>query len=408
MSRPAVEPRQADEVRFADYDRIAPGDRAHISKTIREEDVAGFAALTGDDNPLHMSDSFASQTQFRRRVAHGMLTASYVSTLVGTALPGAGALWVEQSFRWAAPVFIGDRLEISAIVKSKSQASRAVTLEVQAVNQLNNPVLTGQGTVILLEERKERLEPGIADRAALITGGARGIGAAIAAALAEAGAAVAIQFRTSSAQAERLCEEIRNSGGRAFSFAADVKDAAAITAGIEEAANRFGKPVDVLINNAGSPPGSRPFADCGWDDVQEAIDVHVKPAFQCTKAVAPAMIAQKSGRIVNVGSVLTWGAPGVNDASFLLAKAALKALTKSLASELGPHGIRVNMVSPGLTETESAMRIPERLRKVQAMQTLLRRLCAPEDIAQTVLWLCSEGGAFISGADIPVCGGSVM
>src|SRR5690349_16163264 len=93
---------------LADFEGIAVGDRARMSRTIRAEDVANFCALTGDSNPLHMDSDFASQTAFQRRVVHGMLTASFVSTLVGTSLPGPGALWTQQSFRWIAPVFIGD------------------------------------------------------------------------------------------------------------------------------------------------------------------------------------------------------------------------------------------------------------------------------------------------------------
>jgi 3-oxoacyl-[acyl-carrier protein] reductase len=120
------------------------------------------------------------------------------------------------------------------------------------------------------------------------------------------------------------------------------------------------------------------------------------------------MIQQKSGRIVNIGSILTWSVPPAQWSAFVVAKTALKALTRSLAAELGPSGVRVNMISPGTTETESTAAIPERLRKLQAMQTPLRRLATPEDIAQTALFLCGEASQFITGADIPVCGGAGM
>ena len=120
------------------------------------------------------------------------------------------------------------------------------------------------------------------------------------------------------------------------------------------------------------------------------------------------MCEQKSGRIVNIGSSFARNTPPANWSSFLVAKSALHALTRSLAVELGPQGIRVNMVSPGLLETERIEGLPERMQKVQAMQTPLRRLASPSDIAAVVTALCSDAGDFITGTDIPVCGGLQM
>jgi 3-oxoacyl-[acyl-carrier protein] reductase len=120
------------------------------------------------------------------------------------------------------------------------------------------------------------------------------------------------------------------------------------------------------------------------------------------------MIELKSGRIINIGSAFARNVPPVNWSSFLVAKSAMQALTRCLAAELGPQGIRVNMVSPGLVETEVAAGLSERLRRVQAMQTPLRRLASPEEIAAVVLALCSNAGDFITGTELPVCGGFQM
>ena len=120
------------------------------------------------------------------------------------------------------------------------------------------------------------------------------------------------------------------------------------------------------------------------------------------------MMQQKSGRIVNIGSVFTRGTPPANWSSVLIAKSAMSAMTRCLATELGPHGIRVNMVLPGLVETDSIAALPDRLRKVQAMQTPLRRLATPADIAAVVRALCTGMGDFVTGTEIPVCGGFQM
>ncbi len=141
-----------------DFRNIAIGDKAQLSKRIRIEDLQNFAALSGDYNPLHVDESFSERTKFQRPVAHGMLVASYVSTLVGMHLPGPGALWAQQSFRWRAPVFIDDALEFCLTVTHKSEATRTLRLKVEAVNQAGKMVMDGEGLVVLLEVRSHERE----------------------------------------------------------------------------------------------------------------------------------------------------------------------------------------------------------------------------------------------------------
>lgn len=397
-----------EPVPFADFEKIQPGDEAKFSKVIAAEDLEAFAKLSGDRNPLHMDENFASRTHFQRRVVHGMLVANYVSALVGMSCPGPGALWSQQNFRWPAPVFIGDRIDLTLRVTHKSVGARTLKIEAKALNQDGKVVMEGEGTVTALEERQQTKEAAITERVAFVSGGARGIGAAIASALAKAGAMVVVNYRKNDSAADELCSAIRTSGGRALPVRADVTDQASVVAAVARARQEFNRPVDILVNNAGSLPEPRPFTQMTWEEVQSIIDVHVRGAFHCSQAVIPGMAEQKSGRIINIGSVFTHGTPPVNWSGLLLAKSAMRSLTRSMAAELGPMGIRVNMVSPGLVETESISGLSERLRKVQAMQTPLRRLASPADIAAVVAALCTEAGDFVTGAEIPVCGGFQM
>ena len=396
------------EARFVDFQSIRPDDAVVFSKVLTEPDVEAFARLCGDYNPLHMDSGYARQTHLGRRVVHGMLVASYVSTLIGMQLPGAGSLWMQQSFRWRAPVYIGDTLEFTLRVTHKSEGSRILSLEVTAMNQNGKTVMDGEGTVSLPEVRRNGAEIPIHERVAFVSGGSRGIGAAAARALAHAGAGVVVNYRSSAAAAEELCHAITADGGKAFAVRSDVNDAESVSRAVESAAAQLGRTIDVLIHCAGAPVAPRPAMEMEWADIQQALDIHVRGAFHCIRALVPGMVRQKSGRIVSIGSMATWGVPPVQWSAFAMAKAALKSMTKSLAAELGPSGIRINMISPGITETESTLEIPERLRKLQAMQTPLRRLASPEDIAQTAVFLCSEASGFITGADIPVCGGVGM
>ncbi len=391
-----------------DFAEIQVGDTARLVKTIAPKDVEEFSSLSGDSNPLHLDPEFARRTSFQKPVVQGMLVASYVSSLIGTQLPGPGALWTRQSFRWPAPVFAGDTIEVTLRVTHKSTGTGTLTFEVIAMNQDGRKVLEGEGTVMLLEQRRRPGSRPFSGRVALVTGASRGIGAAIAVALGQAGARVAVNYRTRGDAAAVVVGAVQECGGSAIAVCADVADPDAVADAVDKVRAAFGAPVDVLVNNASIAFVPRPFVETGWSEAQHLIDVQVRGAWQCCRAVIPGMLEQKFGRIVNIGSTMAHHVPPAQWTVAVLAKAALKALTRSLAVEFGPHGILVNMVSPGMTETESIATVPERLRKVHAMQTPLRRLGTPEDIAQAVLFLCSDGAQYVTGADVPVCGGISM
>ena len=396
------------DLEFGDFGKIKPGDVVEFTKTISAEDVEAFAKLSGDRNPLHMEEKFAARTHFQRRVVHGMLVANYVSTLIGMRCPGPGALWSQQNFRWPAPVFIGDKISLTMKVTHKSEGSRSLTLEVKALNQDGKVVMEGEGTAIAIEERRQTTELPVSERVAFVSAGARGLGAAIAEALARQGAMVIVNYRKSAAAAQQLCSTIQSNGGRAIPVQADITNQSAVAAAVEKGSREYQRPVSILINSAGSAPEPRPFMQTSWDQVQTTLDVHVRGAFHCSQAVIPGMMEQKSGRIINIGSSFLLNTPPVNWSNFLVAKSAMQALTRCLAAELGPHGIRVNLVSPGLVETESIAGLSERLRKVHAMQTPLRRLASPAEVAAVVAALCTNAGDFVTGAEIPVSGGLQM
>jgi 3-oxoacyl-[acyl-carrier protein] reductase len=337
-----------------------------------------------------------------------MLLANYVSALVGMHCPGPGALWSQQSFRWRAPVFIGDRVLLSLKVKHKSAGSRVLTIEIQAVNQNRRVVMDGEGVVSVLEDSRNGAEVSVNERVAFVSGGLCGTGAAICSALAEAGIPVVVNYPKDPTSAEDLCAAIRNKGGRAIPVQADVTVYSSIVAATQQAQDHFKHPVNILINNAESSFEPQPFVQTTWEQIQSAFEADVRGAYHCCQAVIPGMLEQKWGRIINLGSVFTRSTPPANWSAFLLAKAALQAMTRCMAAELGPHGICVNTVAPGIVETESIAGLSDRARKVQAMQTPLRRLASPADVAATIVALCGDAGSFITGAELPVCGGLQM
>jgi 3-oxoacyl-[acyl-carrier protein] reductase len=188
---------------------------------------------------------------------------------------------------------------------------------------------------------------------------------------------------------------------------ADVRDPKAVDEMVRQAAKRFGG-IDVLVNNAFSELAPTPFMDTSWQEFQRCWEVVVGGAVHCSKAVIPYMSSKKYGKIINISTIYTRNLPPRHLAAYVTAKAALEGLTRSLAVELGPMGIRVNAVAPGLTETSLVQFLPARVKDVVAVQTPLRRNGRPEDTAQTVAFLASSASDFMTGATLPVCGGQVM
>ena len=234
------------------------------------------------------------------------------------------------------------------------------------------------------------------NRVALVTGGSRGIGQAIAVSLAEAGAAVAVNYREKAAEARNVVETIRRAGGRAMAVGADVSQAAEV-AGMVAAVERELGPVDVLINNAGIGL-VRTVDDLTEEDFDRTIAVNLKSVFLCTQAVVPGMRTRKWGRIVNISSGAARGAGGVGP-HYNASKAGMEGMTRGYAARLVKDGITVNAVAPSLIETDmvrsgvaaSPARIP------------LGRFGTPQECAQVVMMLV--GNEYMTGQTIALSGG---
>jgi 3-oxoacyl-[acyl-carrier protein] reductase len=232
-------------------------------------------------------------------------------------------------------------------------------------------------------------------RVALVTGGSRGIGAAIAAALAEAGAAVAVNYRERATEADAVVAGIRGTGGRAIAVAADVSRASAVAGMIDRVAFALG-PIDILVNNAGVAI-VRGIDDLTEADFDQTIAVNLKSAFLCTQAVLPAMRARKWGRIVNISSGAARGA-GAIGVHYNASKAGMEGLTRGYAARLVKEGITVNAVAPSLIETDMM-----RGRSDMAARIPLGRLGQPDEVAQAVLMVL--GNNYMTGQAIMLNGG---
>lgn len=243
------------------------------------------------------------------------------------------------------------------------------------------------------------------DRVALVTGGSRGIGKAVALLLSELGACVVVNYSSSGEAAEGIAKEINERGGKAVALGGDVSKSAEAAELVEKTMNNYGR-LDILVNNAGITRDNliMRMKDEEW---QKVIDINLTGAFNCTKAAVRPMIKQRSGRIINISSVV--GIRGnAGQANYSASKAGIIGLTKAVAKEVGSRNITVNAIAPGYIRTDMTEALSEGVKDEMAKRIVLARPGNPEDVAWLVAFLASDLSSYITGQIIGVDGGIVM
>ncbi len=239
-------------------------------------------------------------------------------------------------------------------------------------------------------------------RAALVTGGSRGIGRSIALALASAGNPVAVNYASRADAAEAVVAEIEAAGGTAIAVGADVSDPGAVEALFAEVAERLG-PVEILVNNAGITRDNL-LLRMSVEEFDSVIATNLRSTFLCTKAALKGMLRARWGRVVSIASVAgVAGNPG--QGNYAASKAGMIGFSKSIAKEVGSRGITVNVVAPGFIETDMTDALGEQVKEASLAGIALGRFGAPEEIAATVAFLTTDGAGYITGQVIGVDGG---
>jgi 3-oxoacyl-[acyl-carrier protein] reductase len=244
-------------------------------------------------------------------------------------------------------------------------------------------------------------------RIALVTGASKGLGRAIAKKLAAEGHRVIANYFSSASEAEALVAEISAAGGQALAVRADVRDPSQIATLLHAAQEHFGGTVEVVVNNATGPQPMKAIEDYAWTEFQDQLDFFVKAPVLIAQAMLPAMKAARWGRIINIGSeVVDLG--NANFSAYVAAKGAMLGLTRAWATEFGPWGITVNLVSPGWIPVERHADIPRASIDGYAAQLPLKRIGTPEEVADAVAFLAGEGAAFVTGQTLAVNGGNTF
>jgi 3-oxoacyl-[acyl-carrier protein] reductase len=245
-------------------------------------------------------------------------------------------------------------------------------------------------------------------KVALVTGASSGIGRATAALLAANGARVAINFRRNQAGAEAARAEIISGGGSAIVVQADVTQTSEVESLVERTATEFGA-IDILVNNAGSLIERLKILELTEERWDEVIDLNLKSAFLCSKAVAASMIERNTGAIINVSSIAGRTGGALGSMHYSAAKGGVITFTKGLAKELAPFGIRVNAVSPGVIDTpyHEEFSSPEMM-KIYTAQIPLGRIGTPAEVGKVICFLASDAASYLAGETIEINGGMFM
>lgn len=390
------------------FSEIYVGQSAKITHIITAKDIDDFARLSGDFNPIHLSEDYAKKTSYKKPIAHGMLSASFISQMIGYKLPGPGALWISQSLEFHLPAFVGDTLCITAKVVQVSNSTKIINLEINISNQKNDTLVTGKSTVKMIEINKDEAESHSSRkiRTILITGGSGGIGQAAAKKLALAGHNVIINYNNNSDTANQVASELVTKGLNALAVKGDISNYQAVEAIAHKIKQENFPSVTDIVHCASFPPKNILLENLKWNDFQDQIDVNIKGAFNCTKIFSPNMIKHGGGgAIIMISSIYAEKETATSLAHYITSKAGMNGLCRSIAKEMGPFGIRANIIAPGMINTDILNQVPEKTKLLTKMNTPLRKIGEVDDVAHLIEYLISPGGKHISGQTINICGG---
>ena len=389
------------------FKAIQIGEKAELIHTITQRDIDKFVDLTGDNNKLHVDMEFAAKTSYKKPVAHGMLGASFVSTIIGTKLPGDGALWYSQNLEFLLPVRVGDTLTVIAEVIKKDKRTRSIELNTIIINQHKQKVLTGTAKVKIIEEQQEPQKIiKNKKRVALVIGGTGGIGQETCLQLAKDGFDVVVHYFKNSELAKKIRDRIIVQEKRAIVVQADITKFKQVQELTNNIIRQLGT-ITVVANCTSAKIPDIRFCDLEWNILQEHLDLNIRGAFNIHKCVLPIMEMEGYGKIIHL-TTQAIEKPSPKWLHYITAKSALHGFTKAIAVELAPKGICVNLVSPGMTNTELIADIPEKARLLAEVQTPLKRLAEPDDIAGVISFLASKNSDYLTGETIRVNGGQIM
>ncbi len=373
------------------------GDERKIEFEITTESIDSFANLTGDYNPLHVSVEYAQKTDFEKPVAHGMLTGSKISTLIGMHLPGPGALWTSHNISFIRPAFVGDHICLKGVITHISHSTSSLQIEITATNQHSQEIIKGQAVVKLLPTRKQK-KIEMKQKNYLIIGASSGVGTSVIEQLKRDD----VQIIGTYNQNKPAYDEPNLRWIKCNLLSIDEIQLA------KEKIKNSGLKFSGVVQLASKQPDPKTILQADWGDYNEQLQINVGALLDFCKFLLDENLLDENASIVAMSSIYTLGKPPSSQSSYITAKYALNGLCKTMAVDLGPKGIRVNIVSAGMIHTKMISSVPEKIKLQTKMATPLRKLAEPEDVASAINFLLSDASIHITGENLNVSGGWEM
>jgi 3-oxoacyl-[acyl-carrier protein] reductase len=364
--------------------------------------VKQFCDFSGDYNPIHLDLNAARRFGHPKPVAHGAILISFISKMIGTEIPGSGAVWLSQNTKWLNPIYIDDRIKIILKITGYSVGANMLTLETIAFNQNKIKLMEGEAKVKVGEELSPNKRFLNKNNKALVTGGSGAIGHAVCRRLASSGYDVFVIFNRHIKEARELKKIVEKHKVNCELIKLDLTEPVSRW---KSHIKKIGK-VDIFVHCASSNIISEGAENLNIKNFRDHIRVGCESAMEIINILTPSMIKNKFGRLIFIGTSALKDSPQVGWSSYLMAKHALWGYVKNLSIELGPKGITANMISPSLVVTNFTADIPHRAKEVEARKNPTRRLAVPEDISETIGYLCQDQASFINGQNIFLTGGS--
>lgn len=389
------------------FEDFTVGEEETISINISTKLVDDYVSLTGDDNPLHVSDEFSKQTEFGRKVVHGMLGVNFLSTLIGTKLPGPGALWLSQEINFISPVFIDDILIVSSKVEKKNVRNETLSLSVKCEKSDGVPVFDGNAEVKILETKSVPRETRTVSKKGLILviGGSGAIGSQIVEDLIENGWPVMATYRNYN---ERICtlEQIsKDNGARLELVKFDIEFDSTSTLLDIAFSSRF--PVYGLVYTLAPPISPQEISSISIEILMRHVQFGLIKPQELFGAFA-SKLGSLGGSVVSLTSEVAGSSMVKNWGAYTLGKSNLATLTNQFALEFAQRNVRFNSVAPSLLDTDYVTQISQKEKLMLANKLPLRRLCSTRDVSNAVKFLMSEEASFITGHVLELNGGNTL
>lgn len=391
---------------------IKVGKNISFKKKISKDLIKKFSKLSGDNNPIHINEKYVSKTAYKKIVAHGMLSETYLSKIIGTKLPGKGSLWVEKEVKYLKIVRVNDVITFKANVEEIDEKNRIAFINIYGLNQYGEKVINSNNKVIIPENckidskktvKKEKniiKIKNIKNKTILVLGASGGIGFEIVKKFLKSGYIVHCQYFSEKKNLYKLKKKFKD---KIFIHHLDIKSNISLL--------KFFKSIKKikfthLINCIIPKIYNKEFINVTKRDYEYYFSKLFFNIVEIINKISKKFIENKNGNIIDVSTVFL-KIPERNFLPYITYKGAMKSFIKTLSIELSGYNIRVNIITAGVTETNQISNMTKKQKMLIAARTPLKRIASVRDIANAAKFLASEDSSFINAADLNVDGGIV-